>query len=65
MIFNASEYNPFPVIRSKGRQLGGLPHYNNYFYDFVKKELFLGGVVPETEEEFDEILALLVNMEII
>jgi hypothetical protein len=64
MIFNKSEYNPFPVIGAKAKALGR-ERYNAYFYDFVKKELFLGGVVPETEEEYSETLALLFNLDII
>lgn len=65
MILNKSDYNPFPAIKNLAQELGGIRFYNNEFYDYVKKQLFLGGVVPETTEEFDEILALLVNMEII
>jgi len=64
MIFNKSEYNPFLAIEAKAKAIGR-EQYNSYFYDFIKKELFLGGVVPETEEEYSEILALLFNLEII
>lgn len=65
MILSKKDYNPFPVIRARAIKMGGMGNYNDYFYDFVKRELYLGGVVPETEAEFDEILALLANMEII
>jgi hypothetical protein len=65
MIFTASDYNPFPSIKANSERGGGRSCYNAAFYDFVKKELFLGGIAPETKEEFDEILVLLFNMDII
>ena len=64
MIFNKSEYNPLPVITAKAKSLGR-ERYNEYFYDFVKRELFLGGVVPETEEEYSQIIAVLTELEVI
>lgn len=65
MIFNPSEYNPFPSIVANAKRGGGRLCYNIAFYDFVRKELFQGGIVAETEEEFNEILVLLLNMDII
>lgn len=39
--------------------------YTTAFYDFVRKELFLGGITFETDSEFEEALVLLFNMDII
>lgn len=64
MIFNKSEYNPFPTIKLKASEIGR-SNYDKTFYDFVRKELFIGGVVPETEKEAEDILVLLLNMDII
>ncbi len=65
MIFNPSEYNPFPNIIIGAKRMGSRVAYNEAFYDFVRRELFQGGVVPETEEEWTEILVLLLDMDII
>ena len=65
MILNQSDYNPLHSIMANAKRGGGRLEYNQAFYDFVRRELFSGGVVFETEEEFTEALALLLNMDII
>lgn len=68
MIFNKSDYNPFPAIKSSVesyKSVKGDKPYPRYFYDYIKKELFLGGVVPESQEEFETLLVQLKDMEII
>lgn len=64
MIFNESKYNPLPEIKklitTKGNGL-----YTMKDMDFFKKELFKGGVVPEDEEEFNKVLTVMAEMEII
>lgn len=64
MIFNKSEYNPFPAIREAAKETNR-GEYGPSFYDYIRKQLFMGGVVPESDEEFSEILVVLLNMDII
>ena len=64
MIFNKSEYNPFPALKEAAAETTRAD-YNSAFYDYVRKQLFMGGVVPETEDEFSEILAILFNLDVI
>jgi hypothetical protein len=64
MIYNRSEYNPFPAIKEAAKETKR-EDYGPAFYDYIRKQLFMGGVVPESEEEFSEILVVLLNMDII
>lgn len=63
MIFNKTEYNPFPAIikymadKNKAYSLADM--------DYIRKELFKAGVVPESDDEFDQTLNLLAEMDII
>lgn len=64
MIFNKSDYNPFPAIKLAASEITRT-EYNSAFYDYVRKQLFLGGVVAESDEEFSEMLVVLLNMDVI
>ena len=61
MIINSSDYNPFPVIKERIVDKA----YSLADMDFIKKEMFKGGITPETDEEFDQILNMLAEMDII
>lgn len=61
MIINSSDYNPFPVIKARIVDKA----YSLADMDFIKKEMFKGGIAFETDEEFDQVLNLLAEMDII
>ena len=61
MILNSSDYNPFPAIKARVMD----KTYSLADMDFIKKEMFKGGIAPETDEEFDQILNMLAEMDII
>ncbi len=63
MLSNMTGYNPFNSIREYSVLWGG--KYNETFFLLVRKELLLGGLIFETDEEFMEALKLLVEMDII
>lgn len=70
MIFNKSDYNPFPAIKEAAAaetkiSMAGTSVYRQAFFDYVRKQLFMGGVVAESDEEVSEILKVLTEMEII
>jgi hypothetical protein len=61
MIQNLNDYNPLSAIK----ELASHGNYSSLFFDLVRKELFKGGIVFETEQEYTEALNLLIEMEII
>lgn len=57
MILNESTYNPLPVILTL--------EYKNITtttLDIIQSELFKGGVVPETAEEFTVVYNMLLEL---
>lgn len=71
MLQNPTDYNPIPAIMANRGNVDrtslalSRATYTTAFYDFVRKELFLGGITFETDSEFEEALVLLFNMDII
>lgn len=55
MILNESEYNPLGKIFEmlEGKEL------NNSILSDIRAELFKGGVVPENDDEFNQVLDLI------
>ena len=60
MILATHEYNPLPEI------FRILPYHKENVtpgvLDFIQRELFKGGVVAETSEEFEELLIKLIEL---
>lgn len=68
MIANINDYNPLRAIVANSGNVNKERRRETYtpaFFDFVRKELFLGGIAFESDEEFTKALDLLKEMEII
>jgi len=55
MILNNHHYNPLPVVFN----LLSEREKNSDVVCVIKKELFKAGIVPEDDQEFDQVLNLL------
>lgn len=64
MKWNPSTYNPFPEIISLTEAYTD-KKYDMPFVEAVLKEINKGGIYPETAEELDTMLNVLLDMRII
>lgn len=67
-----SEYNPLRAILANSGNLARNKSikerrstYTPAFFDFVRRELFLGGLAFESDDEFTKALDILEEMEVI
>jgi hypothetical protein len=64
MILNNSNYNPLPEILKFHSRLLDNP-FTFKDVDYIRKELFKGGVIPENDDELEIVFKLLIEMSIL